>query len=387
MSFVSQTIALTANGMRSIRQRPAASLVTVIGIMTVVAVLLSLLSLGEGARQMSESVTRADRAIVLSRGARGTGQSSLTRATVLKVFDAPGIRRGPDGKPQAVASLITGVDVVKKDGRRGTVYLTGSTSGALMSSETKIVEGRDVTPALREIVVTETVRNLYRNMNMGDTIPLRGGEWKIVGVIKDQGGAGDSTIRTDADTLMSAFGRNEFMQVMVTLESPASFDTLKDALTSDPSLAVDIKTDAQAQEDNFGQLWSLLDFIAYFIGGVMASGAVFGALNSLYSSVDARRREIATLRAIGFGNGPIVISVLAEALVLAIPAALVGTFLAWLFFNGNVASIQGLVFKLAITPEVVRVSLFWALAIGLIGGSLPALRAARLPVATALRRT
>ena len=148
-----------------------------------------------------------------------------------------------------------------------------------------------------------------------------------------------------------------------------------------------MKTDAQMMDENFGQLYRLLDFVAYFIGIVMASGAIFGALNALYASVDSRRREIATLRAIGFNNGPIIISVMAEALVLAIPAALIGTFLAWLLFNGDVANIQGIVFRLAVTPDLVLTAVFWALAIGFIGGSLPALRAARLPVATALRRT
>jgi len=388
MSFISQTTALTATGIRGISQRLGSSFVVVIGVMTVVAVLISLLAMSQGARQMATANTRADRATVVSRGARGVGSSSLPRATVLKVFDAPGIKRTPEGQPYASAVAATGVDVLKKDGRRGTVFLAGITDGFRLTSPTiEVIEGRRIRPAVREIMVSESSRRIYRNMNIGDHITLRGGEWTIVGVYRDTGSINDSQILTDADVFMSAFNRNEYMQAMVVLESPASFARLKDALTSDPSIAVDVRTDAEMQQQNFGQLYTLLDFVAYFIGAIMASGAVFGALNALYASVDTRRREIATLRAIGFNNGPIMISVLAEALVLAIPAALVGTFLAWLFFNGDVANIQGLVFKLTVTPGLVLVSVFWALAIGLIGGSLPALRAARLPVATALRRT
>jgi len=138
---------------------------------------------------------------------------------------------------------------------------------------------------------------------------------------------------------------------------------------------------------NFGQLNSLLDFVAYFVGTVMARGAIFGALNSLYASVDARRREIATLRAIGFNSGPIIVSVLLEGMLLALPGAFLGALVAWVLFNGNVVDVAGLIFKLTVTPRLLMISIFWALTIGLIGGSLPAMRAARLPVATALRAT
>jgi putative ABC transport system permease protein len=388
MSFLSQTAALTVTGIRGIGQRKGASFVTVFGIITVVAVLLSLLSISAGLREMALSQVHPDRAVIISRGATNIGTSSLPRATVLKVFDTPGVRRLPGGRPDGDAVTMTQVDVIKKDGRRGTLYLTGVTMNRTRKPpDFTLVAGRDIRPALREIVVSEAVRDSYRGMNLGDRIKLRGNEWTVVGVYKNTGGGSDSQALTDADTFMSAFNRNEFMQVDVTLESPGAFQKLKDTLTSDPSIAVDVKTEAEMQQANFGQLYRIFDFVAYFIGAVMASGAIFGALNSLYASVDTRRREIATLRALGFGKGAIVISVLAEALVLAIPAAVIGTLIAWVFFNGDAANIQGLVFKLAITPDLTKTAIFWAIFIGLVGGSLPALRAARLPVATALRRT
>ncbi len=388
MSFLSETAALTATGIRGIAQRKGAAFVTVFGIITVVAVLLSLLSISAGLEQMAMAQVHPDRAVIISKGATNIGTSSLPRATVLKVFEAPYVKKQADGRPEGDALTMTQVDVLKKDGRRGTMYLMGVTQNRpRQPPDFTLVAGRDFRPALREIVVSEAVRDTYQKMNIGDRIKLRGSEWTVVGVSKNTGGGSDSVALTDADTFMSAFNRTEYMQASVTLASMGDFQKLKDTLTNDPAISVDVKTEAEMQQANFGTLYRLFDFVAYFIGAVMASGAIFGALNALYASVDTRRREIATLRALGFGNGAIVISVLAEALVLAIPAALLGTLVAWLFFNGDVANIQGLVFKLAITPELTRTAIFWAITIGLIGGSLPALRAARLPVAAALRRT
>jgi putative ABC transport system permease protein len=224
-------------------------------------------------------------------------------------------------------------------------------------------------------------------MNIGNHLVLLRTEWTIVGVFAGNDSIGDSVLRADADTVMSAFSRGTYQSANVQLESPAALQKFKDALTSNPAIAVDVRTSEQSMKDNFGQLNSLLDFVAYFVGTVMASGAVFGALNSLYASVDARRREIATLRAIGFNSSPIIVSVLLEGIVLALPGAFLGALIAWVVFNGNVVDVAGLIFKLTVTPRLLEISIFWALAIGLIGGSLPALRAARLPVATALRAT
>jgi putative ABC transport system permease protein len=277
---------------------------------------------------------------------------------------------------------------MKKNGKRGNVYLVGFSPGAaLVQSNVKVIEGRQYRPAVHEVTVSDPIRKMYKNMNVGDHIVLNRTEWTIVGVFAGNDSIGDSVLRADADTVMSAFSRNTYQSANVQLESPASFQKFKDALTSNPAVAVEVRTSEQSMQDNFGQLNSLLDFVAYFVGAVMASGAVFGALNSLYASVDARRREIATLRAIGFNSGPIIVSVLLEGIVLALPGAFLGALVAWVLFNGNVVDLAGLIFKLTVTPRLLEISIFWALAIGLIGGSLPALRASRVAVATALRAT
>lgn len=386
MNFFRQALALTVSGIRGIPQRPGASLVTVIGIATVVAVLLSLLSMGEGVKFLYTSGVRADRVVVMSAGAPFAPQSVITRDSAARVAAAPGIRRADDGTPLAVASTMASVDVLKKNGARGNIVLVGMTeAGRNVFPELKISEGRFYRSGVREVIVSRTAQTLYRGLALGDRLSIRGGEWIVVGTFEDTGGLFDMTLLGDGDTVLSAFGHTTFQMVTAMLDSPGRFDRFKDALASDPSLKVDVKTEAENREMSMRGFRGLLDFVSYFIGGVMASGAVFGALNSLYASVESRRREIATLRAIGFGGGAVVVSVLVEALVLALPAALLGTAIAWLLFNGDTVSTQGLTFRLAITPHLVGVSIVWALAIAFIGGSLPALRAARAPVATAIR--
>jgi putative ABC transport system permease protein len=386
MSFLRQVVMLTATGIRGIPLRLGASLVTVIGIATVVAVLLSLLSLGEGVKFMSTGGVREDRAVVMSTGATFAMNSVITRDVAARIADAPGIRKAPDGTPLATATVMSPVDLIRADGKRGSIFMVGITeTGRLVFPELQVREGRFHRSGLRELIVSRSAQSLYRGLGVGERISVRGGEWTVVGVFEDTGSVLDQTMMGDADTVNSAFRRNAYQIVTVTLESPSRFSEFKDALSSDPTLRVEATTEAESRESSTRQLRGLLDFVSYFIGGVMASGAIFGALNSMFASVESRRREIATLRAIGFGGGAVLISVLIEALVLAIPAAFLGTAIAWLLFNGDTVQTQGLTFKLAVTPDLVKVSIIWALAMALIGGAQPGLRAAREPVAEAMR--
>lgn len=388
MTFLKQTIALSAAALRSIGQRRGSSLVTVVGVTTVVAVLASLLAMSEGATIFTGANAARDQLVVLGRGAGAAPQSVLSRETVLAAMDAPGVQREPDGTPHATATVMVNVDAIKKDGTRSQTFLVGWTPGVeLVQPEVRIVEGRWYEPAVHEIVVSEPIRQMYRGMDIGDRITLRGTEWTVVGIFAGNDSVGDSVLRADADTVMSAFGRTTFQQVIVRLESLEAASAFRQALADNPAIDVEISTIQETFQAAFGQLNLLIDFLAYFVGTVMASGAVFGALNSLYASVDSRRRELATLRAIGFGGGPIVLSVLIEGIVLALPGAFLGAAIAWVLFNGNTVTPAGLIFTLTVTPHVVWVAVLWSLAIGLIGASLPALRAARVPVATALRAT
>jgi putative ABC transport system permease protein len=388
MTFFKQTFALSATALRSIGQRRGSSLVTVVGVTTVVAVLASLLAMSEGATIFTGVNAAKDQLVVLGRGAGAAPQSVLSRDAVLAAMDAPGVKREPDGTPHATATAMVNVDAIKKDGTRSQTFLVGWTPGVrLVQPEVRIVEGRWYEPAVHELVVSDPIRQMYRGMDIGDRIMLRGTEWTVVGVFAGNDSVGDSVLRADADTVMSAFGRTTFQQVIVRLESLADASVFRQALADNPSIDVEVKTIQETFQAGFGQLNLLIDFLAYFVGTVMASGAVFGALNSLYASVDSRRRELATLRAIGFGGGPIVLSVLIEGIVLALPGAFLGAAIAWALFNGNTITPAGLIFKLTVTPHVLWVAVLWSLAIGLIGASLPALRAARVPVATALRAT
>jgi len=388
MSFVKQTFALTGMGLRSIGQRRGSSLVTVVGVTTVVAVLASLLAMSEGASIFTGESARKDEVVLLGRGAAAAPQSVLSREALLAAGDAPHVKHTPDGAPYTTASSMVNVDAIKKDGTRSQIFLIGWTPGvALVQPEVRIVEGRSYEPAVHEVIVSDPIRKMYKGMDIGDRITLRGTEWTVVGVFAGSDSLGDSVLRADADTVMSTFGRTTFQQVLVILESTADIPAFTQAMADNPAIDVEVKTIAETFKAGFGQLNNLIDFLAYFVGVVMASGAVFGALNSLYASVDSRRRELATLRAIGFNGGPIIVSVLLEGMALALPGALLGAAIAWAIFNGHVVSPAGLIFKLTVTPHVVWVSVVWSLVIGLIGASLPALRAARLPVATALRDT
>jgi putative ABC transport system permease protein len=388
MTFFKQTFALTSMALRSVGERRASSLVTVVGVTSVVAVLASLLAMSEGATIFTGSSAPPDQLVVLGRGAGAAPQSVLSREAVLAVMDAPGLKHAADGTPYATATSMVNVDAIKKDGTRSQTFIVGWTPGVkLVQPDVKIVEGRWYEPAVHELVVSDPIRKMYKGMDIGDRITLRGTEWTVVGVFAGSDSVGDSVLRADAETVMSAFGRSTFQQVIVRLDSLADAAAFKQALADNPSVDVEVKTTQETFQSSFGQLNLLIDFLAYFVGTVMASGAVFGALNSLYASVDARRRELATLRAIGFKGGPIVLSVLIEGMVLALPGAFLGAAIAWVFFNGNTVTPAGLIFRLTVTPHVVWVAVLWSLAIGLIGASMPALRAARLPVATAMRDT
>jgi putative ABC transport system permease protein len=386
MRSLRQTAALTTFGLRSIPARLGASLVTVIGILTVVAVLVSLLSMGEGAQQWETGQSRPDRAVVLSKGARSAGASRITRDEIGPLSHEPGVKKAADGTPLVTTGRMVAVDVVTKANERGTLYLVGQTNHHVYP-EIHVLAGHWPRPGLHELAVSKVAQRLNQDVEIGDQIHLRGSDWTIVGVFEDAKGVFEQVLFGDGDTVLSAFGQDSYQQMTVMLDSPAAFQRFKQAVLADPSLKVDVYTEAENRETTFQGLRGLLDFVSYFIGTLMAMGAICAALSSLYASVDSRGKEIATLRAIGFSSTPVLASVLIEGMLLALGAAIIGALIPWLIFNGRVISALGLTFPLVVSPHLVVISIVWALAIGLLGGLLPAMRASRVPIASAMSET
>ena len=388
MTAFKQLRALVQMSLRGIPQRLGTSIVIVIGTMCVVAVLVAMLSLGSGLREFSRLGARDDRVLVLSKGATGVPASSLENAVVRTIIDAPHIKKGDDGKPLATAVVNASAEGRRKiDNARVTFPFLGVDGQYFkVYPEQRLIAGRMFNPAVYEVIVSQSRTDALKNFELGNKLHLRGVDWMIVGRYQGSGVA-DLSIIGDGDTVRSAYNKTTVEDVDAVLESPAAVDAFRAALASNPVTAVDVKTELEVLLGNNKGLTGLVDFVSYFVAVVMGIGATLAAVNVMYAVVDSRRREIATLRAIGFGGGPIVVSVLIESILLALPGALLGVLIAWLFFNGNTVSPFNITFHLAVTPALVALGILWATVMGILGGMAPAVRAARVPVADALRAT
>jgi putative ABC transport system permease protein len=386
---IRQIIAVTAMGLRAIPDRVGASLVIVIGMALVVAVTISILSMSVGFMRSVHNTGRLDRAIVLSHGSQFEFASAISRGNALTITDAPGIRTGGDGKPIVSAEYLTAVLVAKKsDGLDVYVSLRGVGPKAFeLRPEIKLVSGRMFQSARHELIVGKSALAQFAGLDVGSLLPLPEGDWTITGSFESNGDEHESELLTDSETLLSAMRANAFHSVTVMLENPESFEQFQAAMTTNPTLGVDVARESQFFATQSQYLNTFLTMIAYVVGGIMGLGATFGALNTMYSAISARAIEIATLRAIGFGGASVVVSVLAESLLLAVSGAAIGAIAAWIAFNGNFHAVGGLVFRLAVTPSLVGLGIGFAFTLGFVGGLFPAIRAARLPVADALRAT
>jgi putative ABC transport system permease protein len=394
MNLFRQIGAVTAMNFKSLPHRVGTSIVIVIGIAGVVAVLVSVLAMSTGMLETMENSGRDDRAIVLRNGSAAENGSALGRDAARLVQDAAGVKRDSAGKPIASAESLRLVNLFRKeDGAEVNVALRGvGPQLAGLRPEVKIIQGRMFRTAVTEIIVGKAAHAQFKGLNIGDQIKTRGATWAVVGVFSSDGDSHESTLMTDAETLLAADQRGGFQSVTVMLESAAAFQKFKDALTANPALAVDVTREREYYRRQSETIGRVIYVIAYVVGGIMAIGAIFSALNTMYSAVSARLREIATLRAIGFGPTAMVVSVLTEALLLAFIGGVIGAAIAWLFFNGHQVSTSAggaaaghLIFELSVSTGLIVTGILWAIAIGLIGGLFPAVRAARLPVATALR--
>jgi len=387
MNIAKQFWALLRMNLAGIPARLGLVVTIVIGVTCAVGVLVSMLALGVGARRENMSGASPKRAILTSVDAPSPQQSSVGKDLIPMITSLPGIRRDAQGKPIVVFQMFIFVQARSKvDGGQSGFPVIGMTPGLRdYEPEMRMTAGRMYNTGLHELIASEKCVRLYEDFHVGAKRHLRGGDWTVVGNFDLPSTV--CVVFGDADTLLSATGRNTYNQANLMLESPAAFAGVQRALKADPTLHLKVQHEAEIFEQNIGQVTGILGFVSYFIGTIMAIAATIGAANSLYAIVDSRRRELATLRAVGFNSTPIVASIVLESIFLAIPGALIGALAAWLLFNGLLASPMGLSFHMAVTPGLALLGLGWALTIGAIAGLLPAIRAARVPVTVALRAT
>lgn len=387
-----QFAAVSLMSLQTLSQRIGASSVIVIGIAGVVAVLVSVLAMSVGFRHTLADGGRDDRAIVLRGGSDAELNSNLTRSDIDIISNAPGLAKDANGKALLSSELVTVVNVPKVDtGTDANVTLRGvGLKLTEVRPELRIVAGRMFHPAVRELIAGAGAVKQFRGLSVGSVLRLRNADWTVTGVFTSGGDVHESELLADVDTVGSSVERTGYSSAIVRLNSPADFTPFKDSLTTDPQLKVDVQRERDYYAAQSKQLSHMINVVGNTVAVIMAIGAMFGALNSMYSAVAARGQEIATLRAIGFGAFPILLSVMTEALLLSLLGGVIGASLAWLFFNGHTVSTLGgafaqIVFQLTVTQTLIVTGIVWACIIGLLGGFFPALRAARLPVAEALR--
>lgn len=392
MRLLKQVWAVSLMNLRSVPQRWSTSLVIVVGIAGVVGVLTAILAMGEGFRATLGAAGKEDQAIVLRSGATSELTSGIGRESVDLIKRAPGVARGADGEPVASAEILVIADLPKAGtGTLANAPIRGVQPGAFgLRPEVEIIAGRNFEPGPRELIVGRGAASQFAGLDVGARVAFRDADWTVVGIFSAGGGAHESELWGDAETVMSAYRRGGFQSVTVQLESPASMEPFQAALAEDPRLNVEAQTlrayfSAQSQ-----QMSTLINVLGYAVGYIMAIGALFGALNTMYAAISTRAREIATLRALGFGGLAIVASVMIEALLLAVIGGAIGGGLAWTLFNGYTVSTLGanfsqVAFDFKVTGGLLAQGIAWSLVIGFIGGLFPAWRAARQEVTTALR--
>ncbi len=385
MNFARQCLALLRMNLAGVLGRPSSALTILIGVTCAVGALVSMLAMGTGARRQELGDVRADHAVLSKTGER-PGQSDIPRDEAAAILGMPGIRKGSAGEPIVVFESITFIEGRRRGTRKRIYFPVIGVTPTIIEylPALRFTGGRMFRPGLQELIAGDSCARQFTGFDLGDSRSIHGVAWTVVGHF-DEDQAQQCVVYGDVDSIMSAFKRNTYTSVAVMLQSAADFGAFRDAVAANPGLHLDVLPERAVVEDEFKQLNAILYFVAYFVGTIMALGATLGAVNSLYSLVDSRRREIATVRAIGFGPGPIVLSVLAESVLLAIPGALLGSALAWILFNGLAASPLGYSIRLLVTPSLAALGILWALGMGLLGGIFPALRAARTPVTTALR--
>jgi putative ABC transport system permease protein len=394
VAWLRQTLAVMALNIRTIPSRLSSSGVAIVGIAGVVVVFVSVLSIAAGFNAAMQGSGARDRALVMRSGADSEMTSGVSGAEVDIVKQAPGIRR--DGQNAiASAELYVIIELPKKATPDSTanVPMRGIEPAAIpLRKEVSLVEGRMFQFGTNEVIAGRGAAGQFMHLTVGETIVSGQNRWQVVGIFEADGAVAETEVWCDARTLQGAYRRgNTYQSVLAGLESAESFDTFRDWLTSNPQLNVSIRRENEYYAGQSQALSRLIQTIGFGIAGLMGIGAIFGAILTMYTAVATRSREIATLRAIGFNTSSVLVSVLAESLVLGALGGLIGGGAAYLGFNGyqtstmNFQTFSQVAFAFRVTPELLGLGLFYALSMGLVGGLLPAIRAARLPIPAALR--
>lgn len=395
MSGLRQILAVALFNLRSIPERKGSALTAVIGIAGVVGVLVGVLAISEGFRSTMTNAASPLVAVVLREGAENEMSSGLTREITRIISDAPGVARTEAG-PMASAELFVIINLPKRSvATDANVPLRGIQQTAYdVRGNVKMVEGRRFEPGKNEIIVGAGAARAFAGLDLGNEIKMGQVVWKVVGIFTTDGGIGESEIWADSEVLAPAYNRTENRQsVHVRLESPEAYQTFADALSADPRLTVKTQLESDFYAEQSQMVTTFVKTIGFFIATLMAVGALFGALNTMYSAVAGRTREISTLRALGFGRGPVVASVMMESIVLSLAGGALGALAAYLLFDGyrastmNFQTFSQVTFSFKVTPQLLGIAVVFATVIGLVGGLFPAIRAARLPIASGLRES
>src|SRR5687767_5667146 len=395
MRWITQTLAVLALNVRTIPQRLSSSGVAIIGIAGVVVVFVSVLSIAAGFAAAMQGSGSPDRALVMRSGADSELTSGLDGPDVDIIKQAPGIRRNAGQTALASAELMVIIDLPRRatPDAPANVPVRGIGPESIpMREEFSIVEGRMFQFGTNEVIVGRGASGQFVSLRLGDTIASGQNRWDVVGIFESNGGVAETEIWIDARTLQGAYRRgNTYQSLLARLETRESFDAFRDWLTSNPQLNVSIRRENEYYATQSQALTRLIRTVGFGIAALMGIGAVFGAILTMYTAVATRAREIATLRALGFNTGSVLVSVIAESMVLGLIGGAIGGAAAYIAFNGyqtstmNFQTFSQVAFAFRVTPGLLAMGLFYALLMGLIGGLFPAIRAARLPIPVALR--
>ncbi len=393
LNTLTQIWIVTLMNLRNLPRRLGSSAVAVFGVACVVGVFTAVLSMASGFQRTMTNAGAEDTLVLMRAGANSEMSSGLGYDQAQLIANIPGIARR-DGKPLSSPELFVVVDVPKRaTNSSANVPLRGVEPVAFEVRDTfKIIAGRNFEPGKNELIVGRGAQKQFANLDVGSSVKFGSTQWQVVGVFSDGGGLAESELWCDAKILQNAYRRgNSYQTIRVKLADKNGLADFKAAIAADPKFNMDVQRETDYLAAQSEPLSKFIKIVGYPLALLMALGATFGAINTMYTSVSTRTREIATLRALGFGAFPVALSTLVESLVLSLSGGILGGLLAYLAFNGytvstlNFASFSQVVFDFAVTPQLLVQGIIFAAFIGAVGGLFPAWRAVRLPVASALR--